>query len=88
VPRVELEEDEEGEEDAGDHGDIREDEEVRKRRAEGVVEAELSDIDDEEEAAENMEEVVGDELLGDGVMKSRGAGGGGVEPVEWVDEEL
>jgi len=88
VTRVELEEDELGEEETRHPGDIGIDEEVCCRRSEGIVETEVLDVDTEQNAAHHEEDVIDGELFRDGVVERGGAGGGGVKSCEGVGEEL
>ena len=85
---VELEEEEESHEDARDTSNICIDKEVLGGRSDIVVEAILSDINTEENAAGDEENVVVDELSGNGTVEGRRAWGCGVKLAEWVEEEL
>jgi len=85
---VELEEDKECQEEARNTGKIGVDEEVLGCWADIVVESVFIDINTEEYAAGDEENVVVDELFGNGIVEGRGAWGSGVELAEGVDEEL
>ena len=88
VTRVELEQDQEREEDERDPGDVGSHEEVGGGGAEVVVEAVDVDVDSEEDGGDDHEDVVAHELLSDGVVQGGGAGRGGVELGEGVDQKL
>lgn len=66
---VELEENEEGEEDARNDGDVGEYEEITGGRTEGLIESEVRDIYNKNDAADQMEEAVGDQMLGHGEVE-------------------
>ena len=85
---VELEEEEESHEDARNTSNISIDKEVLGGRSDIVVEAILIDINTEENAAGDEENVVVDELFGNGIVEGWRAWRGGIELGEWVDEEL
>ena len=85
---VELEEEEESHEDARNTSNISIDKEVLGGRSDIVVEAILIDINTEENAAGDEENVVVDELFGNGIVEGGGAWGCGVKLAEWVEEEL
>ena len=51
-----------------------------------VVESIFIDINTEENTAGDKENIVVDELLGNGVVKGRRPRRGGVELAEWVDK--
>ena len=85
---VELEEDEESHENAGNTSKISIDEEVLGGRSDIVVEAILIDIHTDENAAGDEENVVVDELFGNGIVEGGRAWRCGVELAEWVEEEL
>ena len=85
---VELEEDEESHENAGSTCKSSIGEEVLGGRSDIVVEAILIDINTEENAAGDEENVVVDELFGNGIGEGGRAWGCGVELAEWVEEEL
>jgi len=85
---VELEEDKERKKEAGDTGEVGIDEKVGRGRGDVVVESVLSDVDAEKDAAGDEDDVVVDELLGDGIVKCWGPGGSGVELAEGMDQQL
>ena len=85
---VELEEEEESHEDARNTSNISIDKEVLGGRSDIVVEAILIDINTEENAAGDEENVVVDEVFGNGIVEGRGAWGCGVKLAEGVKEEL
>ena len=85
---VELEENEEGNENARNTGKISIDKEVLGGRSEVVVEAIFIDINTEKNAAGDEENVVVDELFGNGIVECRRAWGSGVELAEGMDQEL
>ena len=85
---VELEENEEGNENARNTGKISIDKEVLGGRREVVVEAIFIDINTEKNAAGDEENVVVDELFGNGIVECRRAWGSGVELTEGIDQEL
>ena len=88
IGAVELEENEKRNEDARDTSKISIDKEVLGGRSDIVVEAILIDINTEENAAGNEENVVVDELFGNGIVEGGRAWGCGVKLAEWVEEEL
>jgi len=83
---VELEQKEECQENAGNTSKVRIDEEVLGGMSDIVVEAIFIDINTEENTAGDKENIVVDELLGNGVVKGRRPRRGGVELAEWVDK--
>ena len=85
---VELEEKEKSYEDAGNTSKVSKDKEVLGAIRDIVVEAILIDIQTEENAAGDEENVVVDELFGNGIVEGGRAWRGGIELGEWVDEEL
>ena len=85
---VELEENEKGNEDARDTSKIGIDKKVLGGRSDIVVEAILIDINTEENAAGDEENVVVDELFGNGIVEGGRAWGCGVKLAEGVEEEL
>ena len=85
---VELEEKEKSHEDAGNTSKVSKDKEVLCAIRDIVVEAILIDINTEENAAGDEENVVVDELFGNGIVEGGGAWGSGIELGEWVEEEL
>jgi len=85
---VELEEDEEGEEKTGNPRYVCVHQEVSSGRREGVVEAIAVDVDGEYDAADDVQQVVDGQVLRDGIVDRGRSGGGGIESVEWVDQQL
>jgi len=85
---VEFEQNEECQENARNTSKVRIDEEVLGGMSDIVVEAIFIDINTEENTAGDEENIVVDELLGNGVVKGRRAGRGGVELAKWVDKKL
>ena len=85
---VELEEKEKSYEDAGNTSKVSKDKEVPCAIRDIVVEAILIDINTEENAAGDEENVVVDELFGNGIVKGGRAWGCRVELAEWVEEKL
>ena len=80
----EPEEDEKGEEDAGHTGHVGRDQQVPR----GGGEVEVAMVGAEQDAADDVEDVVDGQLLGDGVVQGRRPRGRGVEPGERVAEQL
>ena len=83
---VEFEQKEECQENAWNTSKVRIDEEVLGGMSDIVVESIFIDINTEENTAGDKENIVVDELLGNGVVKGRRARRGGVELAEWVDK--
>ena len=67
VGAVEPEEDEEGEEDARHPGHICSDQQVSRRRRQ----VEIAVVDAQEDAADDVEDVVDGQLLGNGMVQRR-----------------
>ena len=82
------EEKEKSYEDAGNTSKVSKDKEVLCAIRDIVVEAIFIDIKTEENTAGDEENVVVDELLGNGIVEGWRAWRGGIELGEWVDEEL
>ena len=80
----EPEEDEKGEEDAGHTGHVGRDQQVPR----GGGEVEVAMVGAEQDAADDVEDVVDGQLLRDGLVQGRRPRGGGVEPGERVAEQL
>jgi len=76
VIAVKVKENEEAKEEAGDTEDVGANQEACGGWNRGVVYIVLVDTDQENYAGDDIEDVVDDDLLGDGEMKGRGAGGG------------
>ena len=88
VGAVELEQDEEGEEDAGNTKHVRRNQQVLGGETEAVVEVVDVDVHGQEDGSDDHDDVVAGQLFRDGVVESRGARGVGVELGEGMDEEL
>ena len=88
VAGVELEQDEEGEEDAGHPGYVGCHQQVLGAGAEVVVEVVDVDVHGEQDGRDHHEDVVAHQLLGDGVVQGGGPGGGRVELGEGVHQQL
>jgi len=85
---VEFEENEKCQENARNTSKVRIDEEVLGGMSDIVVEAIFIDINTEENTAGDKENIVVDELFGNGVVEGRRARGGRVELAEWVNKKL
>jgi len=85
---VELEQDQERHEDAGNTSDVGGNQEVLGGSAEVVVELVHVDVHSEEDGGEHHHDVVAHQLLGDGVVKRWRSWRGGVELVEWMNQQL
>ena len=58
------------------------DQEVSSSRGEGVVEAVAVDVDGEDDAADDVQQVVDGQVLRNGIVDGRRSRGGGIEPGE------
>ena len=76
---VELEQNEEGEEDAGNTEHVRRNQQVSGGEAEAVVEVVDVDVDSQEDGGDDHDHVVASQLLRDGVVQSRRSRGVCVE---------
>ena len=56
------------------------DQEVSSGGGEGVVEAVAVDVDGEDDAADDVQQVVDGQVLRDGIVDGRRSGGGRIEP--------
>ena len=85
---VELEQNKESQENARNTSKVGVDEKVLCCMSDIVVEAIFVDIHTEENTAGDEENIVVDQLLGNGIVKCRGARRGGVELAERMDKKL
>lgn len=88
VGAIKFEEDEQREKEAGNTKDVGVNQKVPGSWTEGIVEVILIDINTKGDTANNKENVVRNELFGNGKMEGRGAWRSCIEPCKWVCKYL